>query len=480
VAGSTDAGTRELPTINHIPPEPDLPGGDAAGVAAGPRRWRRLLAAWAAPAGVVAVVVALASLAAAGLLDAVPLLDIRSAIAVEAVGGVLLALSWWSRDRRWWQWRLPIVVFAAATLTAATAATLRLTGTVTDPYPPTFGVWVGLALAALIGAPFTLRRPGQIRRAVALAAVPLTVSGAFLLINNEYGLWPHLGDVLGHDDQTNADLYRALHLPPGAARPDKGVVAAVDVPAARSHFTHRPGSIYLPPAYFTKSRPNLPVIVMLAGAPGSPTHWITAGHAVQTMDAYAAAHHGQAPILIFVDQNGSSTGDTECVDGPQGMAETYLTVDIPAFVAKTLHVRHNANHWAIVGFSEGGTCALDLTLGHPTIFRHFADLGGDEKPTLGNPAHTLSALFGGSTSAQADHDAAHLLATHKYRGITAWFAAGADDRKKIPVAQTMAAAARRAGIKTHEFTGTGGHNWQFASAAFQRIAPDLCHDLGMH
>jgi S-formylglutathione hydrolase FrmB len=478
VADSTDAATREVPTINQTPSEPDLPGGDARIAAAGPRRWRRLLAAWAAPAGVAAAVVALASLAAAGLLDAVPLLDTRVAIAVETVGAVLLALSWWSREWRWWRWRLAIVVVSAAALTAAAAATLRLTGTVTDAYPPSFAVWVGLALAALIGAPFTLRRPGQIRRAVALAAVPLTVCGAFLLINDEYGLWPQLGDVLGHD-QLNADLYRALHLPPGAARPDKGVVATVDVPATRSHFTHRPGSIYLPPAYFTKARPSLPVIVMLAGAPGTPTHWLTAGHAVQTADAYAAAHHGSAPIMIFVDQNGSATGDTECVDGPQGMAETYLTVDVPAFVATTLHVRHNANHWAVAGFSAGGTCALDLTLGHPTVFRHFADLAGDEKPTLGNPAHTLSALFGGSATAQTNHDPTHLLTTHRYRGITAWFAAGADDHNKIPVAQRMAVAARRAGIGTHEFTGTGGHNWQFASTAFQRIAPDLFHDLGL-
>jgi S-formylglutathione hydrolase FrmB len=478
VAGWTDAATRELPATNQIPPEPGLPGRDTGGAATTPRRWRRLLGAWAAPAGVAIAVMALASLAATGLFDAVPLLDTRGAIAVEAAGALLLAVSWWSRDRRWWRWSLPIVVLSATALTAAAAATLRLTGMVTDAYPPSFAVWVGLALAALIGAPLTLRRPGQIRRAVALAAVPLTVGGGFLLINDEYGLWPQLGDVLGHD-VLNADLYGALHLPPGAARPDRGVVAAVDVPATRSHFGHRPGSIYLPPAYFAKSRPTLPVIVMLAGAPGSPSHWITAGHAVQTADAYAVAHHGSAPILIFVDQNGSSAGDTECVDGPQGMAETYLSVDVPAFVTKTLHVRHNANHWAIVGFSEGGTCALDLTLGHPTVFRHFADLGGDAKPTLGNPAHTLSALFGGSASAEAKHDPAHLLATHRYRGITAWFAAGAGDRKKITVEQTMAATARRAGMGTHEFTGTGGHNWQFASAAFQRIAPDLCHDLGL-
>ena len=39
----------------------------------------------------------------------------------------------------------PALLFSQATYTA------QLTGTVTDGYPPSFGVWVGLAFAALVG-----------------------------------------------------------------------------------------------------------------------------------------------------------------------------------------------------------------------------------------------------------------------------------------------------------------------------------------
>ena len=89
--------------------------------------------------------------------------------------------------------------------------------------------------------------------------------------------------------------------------------------------------------------------------------------------------------MLFVDQNGSATSDTECVDGPRGNAETYLTTDLTNFVSNTLGVRPNASRWAVVGFSEGGTCAVDLALAHPTVYQHFVDLAGDDRPTLGNP-----------------------------------------------------------------------------------------------
>ena len=63
--------------------------------------------------------------------------------------------------------------------------------------------------------------------------------------------------------------------------------------------------------------------------------------------------------------------------------------------------------------------------------------------------------------------------------MTAWFAAGSDDPRNLAIARRFAATARRAGIVTHEFTGIGGHNWQFASAAFERILPELARELGI-
>ena len=430
---------------------------------------------------VFAGVVVLAAAAAAGGLDGVPLLSPAVAAAIELLAGTVLGCSWLSRQRRWLRLGLPLVVLTAATVTGATAAALWVTGMVTDAYPASFALWVGLAVAALLGAPYMIINghrgtgPARLRRWAAAAAVPLTLSGAFLLINDEYGAWPTLGDLLDHTHIVGAST---LHLA-GPPHTGAGVLAALDPPATTSHFAHQPGQVYLPPAYFTPQRATLPVIVMLAGTPGGPTQWPTAGRAIQTADTYAASHHGRGPIMVFVDQNGSPTSDTECVDGPRGNAETYLTVDVKNFVSRTLGVVPDPDRWAVVGFSEGGTCAFDLALAHPSIYRHFVDLAGDDRPTLGSPHRTLVGLFGGSMVALRDHDPVRLLATRRYRNTTGWFAAGVHDERHILGARKLAMEAGRAGLTVHEFTGPAGHNWQFAGAAFARVLPSLCVDLSL-
>ncbi|GGM20974.1 alpha/beta hydrolase [Dactylosporangium sucinum] len=430
----------------------------------------------------------LASAAWGGAFDHVPLLDRGVAVGFEMVGCALLLAALWSRERRWITRTLPILLLSAAGLVGLVALTLWITGTVTDAYPPSFAIWIGAGFAALAGCPLVLRRrpvgraAGRAlawRKAAAMVAVPATVVGAFMLIDQQYGIWPQVGDVLGHSGAIGGQQAHDLvgGATPGGAPPAKGVIVSLDAPATRSHFRHRPGVVFLPPAYFGPGRATLPVLIMLVGSPGTPINWLRSGHGQSTDDAYAAAHDGRAPVLVVVDQNGSATGDTECIDGPQGNAETYLTADVPAFITGTLRIRHNPSSWGIVGFSEGGTCALDLVLGHPDIYRHVVDFGGDARPNLGNPAHTLSTLFGGNLAAEQAHDPARLLSTRRYPGVTLWFGAGADDARDIAVGEQLAAAAIRDGIVTHRFVDTGGHNWQFASAGFARVLPQLCNEM---
>ena len=416
----------------------------------------------------------------AGWLDGLPLLSPAMAGIVESAGGLALLGSWYRRKPGWWSRQVPLMALGSATLTGLIAGLLRWSGTVVDPYPSSFFVWVGMAFAAWISVLVTVRNREQLHRITAWSAVPLTAAGAFLLINDEYGLWPHLGNLLGHSDKiSTAELYRQLNLPPGTGHPSKGIVASIDIPADRSHFAHRQGSVYLPPAYFTEARADLPVLLVLPGTPGAPDNWISAGGAAETADAFAAEHDGTAPIMLFVDSNGSATADTECVDGPQGNAETYLTADVPGFVGKTLHVSHNATRWGIVGFSAGGTCAVMLALVHPQVFSAFVDVAGDARPTLGNAKNTLSALFGGSEAERDAHDPGLLLAAHRYKGTTGWFAVGAKDPERRPAAHTLAVATQKSGGTAYELTGDGGHDWPFASGALQQAMPPLCHALGV-
>ena len=68
----------------------------------------------------------------------------------------------------------------------------------------------------------------------------------------------------------------------------------------------------MPPIAFSPEKVNLPVIVLLAGAPGGPNDWLNGGGAGQTLNAFAAEHHGIAPIVAMVDDLGSQLNDTEC------------------------------------------------------------------------------------------------------------------------------------------------------------------------
>ncbi len=451
---------------------------------------------------VLGVVVALGVALLAGLLDQVPLLNQPAAAVIEWLGAATLVGSWLSAGRRWLRRVLPALLGGILLVTGLIALTLWQTGTVTDAYPPTFGVWVGLAFAALAGLPLGIRarrspdrvaRVDRVRRLTAVMAVPLTIVGAVMLIDGEYGIWPQVGDLLGHTRTLNADALPGLTglspgKPPdpgkGATAPVNpaessrhGVVVDLDIPGTVSHFNHRPGVVYLPPAYLRSGVTGLPVLIMLTGTPGSPINWLRSGRAQATEDAYAATHNGVAPILVVVDQNGSATGDTECVDGPQGNAETYLTVDVPAFLIATFHLSADPARWGIVGFSEGGTCALDLVVSHPDLFRHAVDLGGGLKPTLGDSQRTLTELFGGSLAAQEAHDPLRIMASRHYTGVSAWFAGGTEDPKAMTAARRLSAAAQQAGISQHELTLTGGHSWQFAATAFAQILPQLCIDL---
>src|SRR5262249_6516890 len=152
---------------------------------------------------------------------------------------------------------LPALVLGVAVVVGLIALALWATGTVTDAYPPQFALWVGAGFAAVAGCPLVLRSAGTgrtatWRRTAAMLAAPLTLAGGFMPIDEECGIWPQLGDVLGHSGAL--DGQQALHDPPAGthdktAATQQGVIVNLDPLSTRSHFKHRPGVVFLPPAY---------------------------------------------------------------------------------------------------------------------------------------------------------------------------------------------------------------------------------------
>jgi enterochelin esterase-like enzyme len=263
------------------------------------------------------------------------------------------------------------------------------------------------------------------------------------------------------------DLARTWTAP--ADLPAQGRLLRVTIPATRSHFTARPALLWLPPAALTADPPALPVDVILSGqSRGAGPEDVEAGGRIeQTMDALATVDRGLAPIVVVPDQLGPRSANPMCVDGALGNSRTYLTEDVPAWVTSHLRVQTAATAWTIGGFSQGGTCAIQLGAGDPSRFGNLIDVSGEDGPTLGSAARTIAEGFAGNRAAWAAAQPAALLqAGAPYRSANAFFAAGALDTTYGPVMPVMAQRARAAGMHVATWVVPGGrHNWVTARAA---------------
>ncbi len=346
--------------------------------------------------------------------------------------------------------------------------------------------WPAGAVLGLLGvlgvvAAVRGRRP-LVRVLVALLGAGLLMTSTAVAVNSYYGYVPTLGEALGAaapDDESLAAVEAA-----GAAGtlPANGEVVPMDLPGTKSGFTARSAQVYLPPAWSARPRPALPVVLLLHGTPGDPTDWTDGGAAQATADAWAKQHNGLAPVLVMPDINGSFTGDSECVDGPAGAVETYLTVDVPAAVQQSFGTRPPGRDWAVAGLSEGGTCAIMLALRHPDLFTAFGDFGGLVGPRSGetnaDTADTVTQLFGGSQQQFEAHEPTALLGSRSYPGMGGWFQVGAADPEPFAAAEQLAPLARTAGIDVCLVTMPGlGHTFDVWSAAFRDALPWLAARL---
>lgn len=335
-----------------------------------------------------------------------------------------------------------------------------------------------VALAAVV-----FRRAWS-RAAVVLVAVVLLLASATQAVNAHYAYYPTLAEALGGPPPGEDSLSAADAGAADGTIPSTGQVVPIELPGTTSGFAARQAQIYLPPAWSARPRPALPVVLLLHGTPGDPGDWTEGGHAQATADAWAAAHHGVAPVLVMPDVNGSLTDDTECVDSPLGNVETYLTVDVPAAVVQTFATLPPGPGWAVAGLSEGGTCAIMLALRHPDMFSAFGDYGGLVGPRLGDTnsdiADTVTELFGGSQQAFAAHEPASLLAAQRFPDLGGWFQVGDDDAEPLAAVQQLARLSRAAGIRTCLVTMPDqGHTFDVWSAAFGQSLPFLAGRLGL-
>ncbi len=344
-----------------------------------------------------------------------------------------------------------------------------------------------------------LRRP-LFRWGACVLCVPVVVAFVAAGINAHYDYFPTLGTLLGRTaaDQVSATGFlrlerahqrrlgpahaygRQLSTQVAGSLPPRGVVISFVMPGTVSHFRARTGEIYLPPVWFQDPHPRLPVIELLHGSPGSPADWTRGGGADLSADAYARAHHGFAPILVMPDVNGVDWWhDSECVNGPMGNAETYLTVDVRRAVVHAFGARADGASWAVAGLSEGGSCALQMGLRHPDLFRVVGDFSGDDHPSVPGG---LKRLFWGTTShqllqAELSYDPRWILAHWRGGNSPAIvFSAGRSDHVLAKM-QRLLVASKRDHLATELTVLAGGHTFWLWNESFSRSLPWMTGQL---
>jgi S-formylglutathione hydrolase FrmB len=421
---------------------------------------------------------------------------------------LIMAIGW--RSRRWRSLWVPVSIGVGVAAVAAAHWYLDSQGMSGNPAPRSLWIWIGVSALAVAVLVLGWRTAHWWRRGISLLALPLCLLSAGLALNLWVGYFPTVQAAWNQltagplPDET--DLATVTAMQRKGTVPAKGAVVPVDIPDAASQFKHRTELVYLPPAWFaTSPAPKLPTVMMIGGEFNTPADWLRTGNAITTIDGFAASHGGDAPVLVFVDAGGSFNNDTECVNGPRGNVADHLTKDVVPYLISTFGVSPGSANWGIVGWSMGGTCAVDLTVMHPDLFSSFLDIAGDMGPNAGTKDQTITRLYGGNAAAWATFDPTTVINEHgPYTGVSGSFAISGDpptprrssattnddavglggrDAAGNPGDQTEAANSlcalgRANGITCTVVAAPGKHDWPFATQMFASSLPWLAGQIG--
>ncbi len=403
-------------------------------------------------------------------------------LVILAVGLAALLVLLFCRSLHWWMWQVWVAAGVAVLITVGIALYVdRVAKPFPDNLPNTVLYWIALAVFAVLIGIARFAGWGWWSRLGSVGLVVLVLAMVGNGVNNYYGQYPTTRAALGLQKTGSLDTAKnkAVTPPPGktllsvwnppANMPSTGELSKVTIPATKSGFAARPAYVYVPASYLATPRPLLPVLVLLHGQPGDPSDWVNGGQVEQLIDSYAQAHKGLAPVVVMPDA--TAGGNPICVNSRYGQAETYLAVDVPNWISNTLQVDTNHAHWAVGGFSYGGTCSIQLALNASKVYSTFLDISGQYEPTIGSHSETVQEMFGGSEEAFDAVNPVNLMQTKKFPGTAGIFTVGADDTTYRPQQEQIYAVAKSAGMNVQFQLEPDGHTW----AAWK---PALANNLG--
>lgn len=223
--------------------------------------------------------------------------------------------------------------------------------------------------------------------------------------------------------------------------------------------------VWTPPGYDAHHAGGYPVILALDGYPGQPIDSINGLDLPTAMSAAIAAGQLAPSIVVSATTNvdGKNWGCADTPGGPQ--VGTWLTRDVPALLARDFAVRPGAR-WAVLGLSEGGSCAARLALTDPTQFAAAISLSGSNAPDAPPLRRTAADRHANDLRTLAGHGATP--------AVDLLLAASLQDTSTGPDAKALQKAVG-AGVHVDlEMLDHGGHNW----AVWKQMTPPALVWLG--
>ncbi len=204
--------------------------------------------------------------------------------------------------------------------------------------------------------------------------------------------------------------------------------------------------VFLPPQYFESGyyqTYHFPVIELLHGFPGEPQDWITVLGVNTMMDQLVDEHEAKPAVLVMPDVNGARGVSLQCLNqagGPQD--DTFLSRDLPGYIAARLRVQQPGTGWGIAGYSEGGFCAANLGLQHGHVYSYAGVLSGYFRPSdnqLTNPVRVVSPFGGNRKAEQLNTPLDVLRSLPVGRPVPQfWLGAGTMDAQDVHSTETFA------------------------------------------
>ncbi|BEL08458.1 alpha/beta hydrolase-fold protein [Actinoplanes sichuanensis] len=342
---------------------------------------------------------------------------------------------------------------------------------------------VGLTVAAAVAtAAFWDRgRFRVVHRAAGLLVVQLLLLVSLAaVVNKQANFYVTVGELLGQGGDTYAQTLPAdsprLSVDGGQdelagwiaahpAAPGRGTVIPATL-AGRSTGYALPAQIYLPAGY-RASAGDLPVVMFLAGYPGTVFSWLDSVGVGAALDEAIGSGRLPPVIAVMAEQDPVRGRDSECVDSALGVkSDTYLTSDLPEIIHKHFRAAQGRQNWAVAGYSTGGFCAVNLALRHPDRFGAAASLAGYFRPLIDR---STGDLYQGDLDLRRANDPRLMIGQSRPQPLDLFLTAGADDRSAQRDLTAFAPMVRAPDTALVIADRPGGHNF----TTWRAILPDL-------